>query len=104
MAGTAPEKWGALSAAELYLAGGTLCACWHMQRALVATRCVAWWPCGVHEPPWDRHAHASLPGTQGTAAGLRSAGRTWAPGSCGICYLGIAAIAWGKLPARWAQT
>lgn len=54
---------------------------------------------GVGEPPWDVHAHTSLPGTQGTAAGLRSAGRTWALGSRGICYLGIAAIAWGKLPA-----
>ncbi|KAM6326967.1 P-selectin-like isoform 2-T2 [Podargus strigoides] len=33
----------------------------------------------------------------GTAAGLRSAGRTWALGSRGICYLGIAAIAWGTV-------
>ncbi|KAM6077676.1 P-selectin-like isoform 5-T5 [Theristicus caerulescens] len=33
----------------------------------------------------------------GTAAGLQSAGRTWALGSCGICYLGIALIAWGTV-------
>ncbi|XP_049664063.1 P-selectin-like isoform X2 [Accipiter gentilis] len=33
----------------------------------------------------------------GTAAGLRSAGRTWALGSRGICYLGIAAITWGAV-------
>ncbi|XP_072724376.1 P-selectin-like isoform X2 [Ciconia boyciana] len=33
----------------------------------------------------------------GTAAGLRSARRTWALGSPGICYLGIAAIAWGTV-------
>ncbi|XP_009460853.1 PREDICTED: P-selectin [Nipponia nippon] len=33
----------------------------------------------------------------GTAAGLRSAGRTWALGSRGICYLGIAVIAWGAV-------
>ncbi|XP_040466803.1 P-selectin [Falco naumanni] len=31
----------------------------------------------------------------GTAAGLRSAGRTWALSSHGICYLGIAVITWG---------
>lgn len=54
----------------------------------------------VREPPWDVLAHACLHDTQGTAAGLQSAGRTWALGSRGICYLGIAAIAWGKLPAR----
>ncbi|XP_042642275.1 P-selectin isoform X2 [Tyto alba] len=33
----------------------------------------------------------------GTAVGLRSAGRRWALGSRGICYLGIAAIAWGMV-------
>ncbi|KAM9619237.1 P-selectin-like isoform 7-T7 [Morphnus guianensis] len=33
----------------------------------------------------------------GTAAGLRSAGRMWALGSRGICYLGIAAITWGAV-------
>ncbi|XP_030352417.1 P-selectin-like isoform X2 [Strigops habroptila] len=33
----------------------------------------------------------------GTAPGLRSAGRTWALGSRGIWYLGIAAIAWGMI-------
>ncbi|XP_075280223.1 P-selectin isoform X1 [Opisthocomus hoazin] len=33
----------------------------------------------------------------GTAAGLQSAGRTWALGARGICYLGIAAIAWGTV-------
>ncbi|XP_057258404.1 P-selectin [Pezoporus wallicus] len=33
----------------------------------------------------------------GTASGLRSAGRTWALSSHGICYLGIAAIAWGTI-------
>ncbi|KAM6262388.1 LOW QUALITY PROTEIN: P-selectin-like [Porphyrio hochstetteri] len=43
------------------------------------------------------HAHASLPGTQGTAVGPQSAGRMWALGSRGICYLGIAAIAWGTV-------
>ncbi|XP_026709917.1 P-selectin isoform X1 [Athene cunicularia] len=37
----------------------------------------------------------------GTAAGLRSAGRTWALGSCGIFYLGIAAIAWGAV--TWVE-
>lgn len=54
---------------------------------------------GMHERLWDVDAHTSLPDTQGTAVGLRSAQRTWALGSRGICYLGIAAIAWGKLPA-----
>uniref|UniRef100_A0A8B9FSH8 p-selectin n=1 Tax=Amazona collaria TaxID=241587 RepID=A0A8B9FSH8_9PSIT len=33
----------------------------------------------------------------GTAPGLRTAGRTWALSSHGICYLGIAAIAWGTI-------
>ncbi|KAM6396625.1 P-selectin-like isoform 2-T4 [Pluvialis apricaria] len=37
----------------------------------------------------------------GTAAGLQSAGRTWALGSRGICYLGIAAIAWGTV--TWVE-
>lgn len=68
---------------------------WGYQDCLVAVRVQK----GVREPPWDVHAHTSLPGTQGTAAALRSAGRTWALGSRGICYLGIAAIAWGKPPA-----
>ncbi|XP_009318956.1 PREDICTED: P-selectin [Pygoscelis adeliae] len=56
---------------------------------------------GVRELLWDVHAHTSLPGMQGTAAGLRSAGRTWALGSRGICYLGIAAIAWGAV--TWVE-
>ncbi|KAM9007949.1 P-selectin-like isoform 14-T15 [Ara ararauna] len=33
----------------------------------------------------------------GTAPGLRTAGRMWALSSHGICYLGIAAIAWGTI-------
>ncbi|XP_061201343.1 P-selectin-like isoform X2 [Neopsephotus bourkii] len=33
----------------------------------------------------------------GTVLGLRSAGRTWALSSHGICYLGIAAITWGMI-------
>lgn len=60
---------------------------------------VVWVHGGVREPPWDVHIHAFFLGMQGTAAGLRSAGRTWALGSRGICYLGIAAITWGKPPA-----
>ncbi|XP_062472255.1 P-selectin-like isoform X12 [Pezoporus occidentalis] len=55
------------------------------------------------------HRGADAPGTasswarrvcgadMGTAPGLRSAGRTWALSSHGICYLGIAAIAWGTI-------
>lgn len=60
---------------------------------------MVWVHGGVREPPWDVHIHAFFLGMQGTAAGLRSAGRTWALGSRGICYLGIAAITWGKPPA-----
>lgn len=55
-------------------------------------------PLWVHGTPvlWVVCAHASFPGTQGTAAGQCFAGRTGALGSRGVCYLGIAAITWGK--------
>nr|XP_047936222.1 P-selectin-like isoform X1 [Anser cygnoides] len=50
------------------------------------------------------HAHASLPGTQGTAAGQCFPGRTGALGSRGVCYLGIAAITWGMVTQVEAWT
>lgn len=55
-------------------------------------------PLWVHETPVLQavRAHASLPGTQGTAAGQCFPGRMGALGSRGVCYLGIAAITWGK--------
>lgn len=67
----------------------------HKQCAPVCAR-TAWQRVGACVSPLGC-ACSRLPPCQGSAVGLRSAGRTRTLGSPGI-YLGIAAIAWGKPP------